>query len=839
MKTNTCWFGGLRVLIAALIALPSASWANPTGGVVASGTANITNSGTTLTVQQLSNLAIINWSDFSIAAGHLTKFVQPSALSAALNRVTGANPSSILGTLQANGRVYLINPNGITVGPTGVINTQSFVASSLGLTNAAFLAGGNLTFSGTSAAGVSNAGQITALGGDVLLIARTVKNTGTLNATSGTAAMAAGSQVVFTTGGSQRVFVQAGSGSGGTGVDQQGAIKAASAELAAAGGNVYALAINSAGPLTVGRVRMTGDRIALAGNTTTSGDQIYTGAVTANNSVILTSNAGALTFNGPVSEGFDLTTNSALNTNFNGAVTVYGRLHSNTTTPAGAVWINGGSVFSGGDQIYNGAVRLGADTTLTSPYGGVIFNSAAVDGPYALVINSGLNTTFQKVVGAAMPLKSLTVNITSPYGHIRPNGGLVRTTGDQIYNGPVYADNDATLTSTAGNITFPKDVHTGFNLTTNSALNTEFDGPVSLGNSLTTNGTVILQGGPVTSGGDQTYNGPILIKSPMTLTSLFGNLKFNGTIGRAPYYQYCGGMCLLTTNSAWNTTFNGGITGVSPTATAHGIFLNGGFILVDGGATFNGPVMLGSDTTIAGDPMGINFNGTVDGPYKLSAGGKGGLTFNGAVGSIIPLAGIYVSAFDFTVRLNGGSIRTVGDQFFGDYAILFGSDNTLTSTKGNINLTSNYGGINGGYNLTTNSYLNTTLSGPIGGFSYYSYSNVPLKSVTANITGPGKINLSASEITTINDQTYNGPIVLGADASLTSQTGRLEFNGTLDGAQNLTTTSSGITDFFRPVGTVTPLQTLAANITGSGSINKHGNSIATTGTQTYNGLVNP
>ena len=817
------WAGGLHILLAALIAVPPPLLANPSGGSVASGSARISSSGSTLTVQQLTANAIINWRDFSINSGQLTKFVQPSALSAALNRVTGGLSSSISGTLQANGRIYLINPNGITVGPTGVINAQSFIASTLGLTDSQFLARGNMTFSGASQAGVANAGKITALGGDLLLVGRTVRNTGTLTSQSGTTGLAAGSQVLFTAGGSQRVFVQAGSGSGGTGVDQRGQIQAASAELAAAGGNVYALAINSAGPLTASRVRLTGDKIALAGNTTTSGDQIYTGAVTAQNSIALTSNSGALTFNGSVTEGADLTTNSAKNTSFNGAVSAQGRVHSNTTTSAGAVLINGGSVSSGGDQIYNGAARLGADTTLTSRSGGVIFNSAALDGPFALISNSALNTTFQKAVGASAALSSLTINITGPSGHIRPNGGVVRTTGDQVYNGPVYADNAATLTSTSGSISFLKDVHAASSLTS-----------TVLGS-----GNINLGGGSIVSGGDQTYNGPLFLTTPMTLSSLQGNLTINGSVNSGGGTPVCGDTCSLTTTSAGNTNFNATFMNLSSlTSTAHEIFLkitNG--IGLTGGATFNGPVMLRSDLSIGGDPGGVVFNGTVDGGYRLSVATLPSVTFKAAVGSIIPLASLDVSNGDETVYLNGGSITTVGDQTYSDYALLLGSDNTLTSTKGSITIGNAYSTLNGGYNLVTNSYLNTTFSGQIGGNGFYS--NAPLKSLTANVTGPGQINLNTSLIATVNDQTYKAPIMLGADDSLTSQSGPLEFNGTIDGAWNLTTTSSGNTDFFRPVGSVTPLQSLNATITGPGSINKHGNTITTTGSQTYNGPVNP
>ena len=55
--------------------------------------------------------AIINWQSFSIGANEITRFVQGSASSAVLNRVAGPDPSSILGALQSNGRVFLINPS--------------------------------------------------------------------------------------------------------------------------------------------------------------------------------------------------------------------------------------------------------------------------------------------------------------------------------------------------------------------------------------------------------------------------------------------------------------------------------------------------------------------------------------------------------------------------------------------------------------------------------------------------------------------------------------------------------------------------------------------------------
>ena len=57
--------------------------ANPTGGQVAAGSASINTAPGTVTVNQQSNAAIINWQSFSIGAGELTKFIQPSSTSAA------------------------------------------------------------------------------------------------------------------------------------------------------------------------------------------------------------------------------------------------------------------------------------------------------------------------------------------------------------------------------------------------------------------------------------------------------------------------------------------------------------------------------------------------------------------------------------------------------------------------------------------------------------------------------------------------------------------------------------------------------------------------------------
>jgi filamentous hemagglutinin family protein len=86
--------------------------------------------------------AIINWQKFNIQAGETTHFAQTSASSSVLNRVLN-DPTVIYGTLSSNGRVWLVNPAGIMVGPGGKVDVAGFVASTLNISNADFLAGRN------------------------------------------------------------------------------------------------------------------------------------------------------------------------------------------------------------------------------------------------------------------------------------------------------------------------------------------------------------------------------------------------------------------------------------------------------------------------------------------------------------------------------------------------------------------------------------------------------------------------------------------------------------------------------------------------------------------------
>jgi filamentous hemagglutinin family protein len=250
----------------------------PHAGRYAAGAGTIAGQGDALIITQPgSTRGVIDWNSFSIGKGNTVTFDNGSG--ATLNRVTAGAPSAILGSLNATGSVYLINPQGILVGRSGVISTGGrFVASTLDLPNAAFTNGGTLTLAGSSNAKVVNLGKISSSGGDVFLIAHdVVANAGSVSAPNGTAEYVAGQQVVlFESSSSRQVFVQI--SSKGTVVDR-GVTQAAQINLEAADGNIYALASSGSRIRATGTAMRDGHIWLVAGN----GHVTQKGAIAATN----------------------------------------------------------------------------------------------------------------------------------------------------------------------------------------------------------------------------------------------------------------------------------------------------------------------------------------------------------------------------------------------------------------------------------------------------------------------------------------------------------------------------------------------------------------------------
>jgi len=240
------------VAAAALILTPTLSMAQqlPTGGSVAAGGATISSpNANTLNVNQSTDRAVLNWTGFSVGAGNTVNFNQPSASSATLNRVTGSTASSIAGTINAPGTVLLVNPNGIAITKSGVVNVGSFAASTLDINNDDFMSG-NYKFSGNGAsAGVSNAGRINvADGGFAALLGGHVANDGVISARLGKVGLGSGEMMTLDLAGDGFLSVAVPTLNGIVGADGKPLVSN-KGKIRADGGVVYLSAATAAGLL--------------------------------------------------------------------------------------------------------------------------------------------------------------------------------------------------------------------------------------------------------------------------------------------------------------------------------------------------------------------------------------------------------------------------------------------------------------------------------------------------------------------------------------------------------------------------------------------------------------
>lgn len=221
---------GLKVLIALIMLSPVAANAAtlPQGGTVTIGQGTIvTNGANEMVIKQNTDKLGINWQSFNVGADGRVVFDQPNANSVALNRVIGSDGSSILGKIDSNGQVFLINPNGVIFGKNAQVNVGGLVASTLDISDQNFK-DGNYTFESNGASGsVVNNGQIKAAsGGYVALIGKSVKNQGLIQATLGTAGLAAGDSVTVDMSGDGLLSLKVNKAAVGALVDNQGMILA-------------------------------------------------------------------------------------------------------------------------------------------------------------------------------------------------------------------------------------------------------------------------------------------------------------------------------------------------------------------------------------------------------------------------------------------------------------------------------------------------------------------------------------------------------------------------------------------------------------------------------------
>ncbi|MFK0380362.1 filamentous hemagglutinin N-terminal domain-containing protein, partial [Pandoraea sp. NPDC090278] len=261
-------------------ALSMPAWAQvlPSGAVVTAGSGAVSVNGNIMTVRQASQMLGLNWTSFNVGAGNTVNFAQPGAASTVVNRIVGSDPSRILGNINANGQVYLINPNGIVFGATAQINVGSLLASTA---KDVSIGDKRVLLNGQSGASIVNQGNIKAAnGGFVVLSAQQLVNSGHIQANQGYVALTAGEKVSLQLDNGSLLSVNVDAPALQALVDNQGLILADGGKvyLTAAGKDtLLSTVVNNAGTIRARAIDQgAGGSVILLGN---GGDTVSTGTI--------------------------------------------------------------------------------------------------------------------------------------------------------------------------------------------------------------------------------------------------------------------------------------------------------------------------------------------------------------------------------------------------------------------------------------------------------------------------------------------------------------------------------------------------------------------------------
>jgi filamentous hemagglutinin family protein len=408
-----------------------------------------------------------------------------------------------------------------------------------------------------------------------------------------------------------------------------------------------------------------GGRVEInSGSVRTAGAQSYGDAVLLGADTTLSSTHGGLIgFGGTLDGSHHLAVNTNGTTHFGGVVGGTTALASLATDAGGRVVVNSGGITTTGNQTYGDAVEVTANAVLASTGKGDILFRETLDGPASLAINTAGATTFEKQVGGATALSSLS---TDAGGQVVINGPGVKTTGGQSYGDAVTLGADVMLASTTdGDIVFARTVDGAHELTVHTGGTTRFDDVVGGHTALTglvTGGTghVSIGGGSIHTTGQQTYNNAVVLAANTTLhSSNKGDISFHRTVDGAQ---------ALSIDTAGSTTFNGAVGGKTALASLttgadSETLINGGSVQTSGAQTFNGGVTVGAHTVFSSNGP-VNFAGELDGPWDVTVRTPGVTTFGGAIGSKAPLANLYGGTGAGTIDILGSSIALTGSLVF-------------------------------------------------------------------------------------------------------------------------------------------------------------------------------
>ncbi|OIR06390.1 heme/hemopexin-binding protein precursor [mine drainage metagenome] len=765
---------GPVALVPTLRALPSTASTNLTApSTVTWASGQLSNE---LDITSTAANTVLQWKNFgsgtdTIAAGDIIKFNLPSSSSGVLNMVTGGTATTIAGAITSNGRVYVMNTAGVMVSSGAQINAASFVASTTNDTDAtqSFLATGDLSYSGTAQADVSEAGKIT---GNVYLAGKNVSVSGDANNTI------------------------------------SGELKINAA------GTVSLSGANVTGNLNIKNA--TGVELAAAGTTTIAGNisLVSTGAVTTTGTLANTSSgkytatvdagSNAVTINGNL---------DALTITNGGAVTTSGKLSTLTLTNAASASVTDSVALAVSGKTTGGNLSItetGGDVTLgnTSVAGGLTVSDTAATSNVAMASGAAVSATGTVSLSATKSVSftgsgAITLDATTlaPTATITGSGNI--TSNSALAAGVTTLS----VTSTGGNIDFSGTAigSTATSLTLNA------NGTLKTGNiNDSSTGTTKLTGSSVTTGTIDTKD---LWVTTNNGTASLGTVGGAGALNSATL-SITGADVALPTLSATTLTVTGSgqvtsanvLTSTSASITAgdaitlSGANAIGSLKLVDSttkavSVTNNGALVLANGTNVAGAT-------TVD-----TSAANGNITFGAGASDTLTFAGL-------TLKAGSGAVTEANKTLSlttGNLSVAAGSVDVESTNNMFGTLT---GTVSGATTIVQSSAMN------VGALTVTGANALSLTSNTS-ITSSGVITAggtSAFDLTSAGDVTLNtanmftGAVSVGAGGKVGNVA--IQSGGTLNLDKVIATKSVTLNSTGAITQTVTGITAPTLSITG-------------------------
>jgi filamentous hemagglutinin family protein len=885
-----------RISILVTLSAFSTLSALPTGEEVKAGEATFCADSKSLVVTT-SDKAIIEYQQFNIGKGETVQFIQPSKNSCVLNRVIGGNGSEILGQLQGNGRIFLVNPQGIYFGPDAVVNAGSFLATSLSIRDEDFLTDTFEFFLEKGGAGaIVNEGVIQ-VEGFAALFAPTVENRGSVYARVGKVFVgaaekvtldlmgdgliqfrvdgeleralienygrieAAGGDVLISLKAARRA-IQSVMNTGGIEVaaeieESDGVIRlVAASEIVARNVQIEGERVDARGSIDVsgadvgGRVEILGDRVELWGaKVDASGDRgggtiliggDYQGKGTCRNASRTSM------------DEFSEVRADAYTSGAGGKVILWS---DDTTLFDGKIYARGGA--GGGD---GGFVETSGKENLGVGLGYV--NTSAPKGKFGDWLMDPASITIA-TAGANGSIANGSAPNCATTGTLNIRTSTLAGAGSNV---ALCAQNGAASTITVNNA-FTMAAGISISMTAgsgNAGTITLNAGITTQGQPISLTGVVVVATGAISL--DTTNAGGSAAGSGITLSNTVNGaqaLTLNGgTGGTVTMTGAVGGTTALTSITATGATITqsstakttGAISYTGPTA----INLGGDLTTAGGIVTMTGPVVLSSSSSIDSTNGGgvaagaaINFTSTINGTVAgsqaltLNSGTAGAITFSGIVGGLTRPGAVLISSVAGTSSVSIGNNITANS-----FTITNALPTTLSGTS-TINTSANNGAISfggtingtvaGSQALTLNAGSSgaITLTGVLGATTRLGAVLVSSAAGTSTLSIGGNITANSFTVTNAVPTTLAGTSTINTSAN----NGAISFGGAINGAQALTLTAgTGSISLGGAVGGGTRIGTLtitsafnvtAAAITAGAIVQSAG-----TGTTTLNGAIN-